>query len=105
LIWFFFLRHALFDNPKGWLILWWLLIALGILSTFSPAPGSIEAMIYTNLDVSLSAYIKVISQAFAFAFILHYWINHKVLKWLNWTMGIAFTLAMLLPALGLLVEH
>ena len=39
---FFPIREILFGKKNGWLITWWLLVALGILSTFGPAPGSIE---------------------------------------------------------------
>src|SRR5262245_49864224 len=36
------LREIIFGRRYGWLILWWLLVALGILSTFGPSPGSVE---------------------------------------------------------------
>lgn len=102
---FYPIRHPLFGSKLGWLVLWWLLVALGILSTFGPAPGSIEAMIYTNLEISFFTYVEVVAQAFAFSCILYYWINNKNLKWLNWVMGLAFAIVMLLPTLGLLVEQ
>lgn len=44
---FFPLRQQLFDKRTGWLLLWWLLVGLGILATFGPAPGSIEELVYT----------------------------------------------------------
>lgn len=102
---FYPMRNSLFGSKLGWLYLWWLLVALGILSTFGPAPGSIEAMIYTNLEISFFTYVEVVSQTLAFALILFYWVNNGELKWLNWVMGIAFTLVMLLPTLGLLVAQ
>lgn len=102
---FYPIRYSLFNNKLGWLILWWLLVALGVLSTFGPAPGSIEAIIYTHLDVSFFTYVEVVLQAFAFALILFYWININDLKWLNWLMGVAFTVVMVLPILGLLIEQ
>src|SRR6266545_7023423 len=37
------LRNVLFAERRGWLILWWLLLALGVLSTFGPSPGSVVA--------------------------------------------------------------
>ncbi|NUM77302.1 hypothetical protein HUU40_23335, partial [candidate division KSB1 bacterium] len=48
---FYPLREILFGRKNGWLILWWLLVALGILSTFGPPPGSIEGMIYTRIPI------------------------------------------------------
>lgn len=100
---FYPIRYSLLGSKLGWLKLWWLLVALGILSTFGPAPGSIEAMIYTDLDVSLVTYIEVVTQALALSFLLHYWVNNRQLRWLNWMMGLAFFVVMLLPTLGLLV--
>lgn len=100
---FYPIRHPLFGSKFGWLTLWWILVAVGVLSTFGPAPGSIEAMIYTYQDVSVFTYIEVVSQAFAFSCILYYWINNPNLRWLNWVMGLAFAIVMLLPTLGLLV--
>lgn len=102
---FYPIRHALFGSKFGWLILWWILVALGILSTFGPAPGSIEAMIYTYQDVSVFTYVEVVGQALAFSCILYYWMNNKNLRWLNWMMGLVFAVVMLLPILGLLVEQ
>ena len=102
---FYLIRHSIFGNRLGWLKLWWILIALGVLSTFGPAPGSIEAIIYTNQELSINTYVEVVLQALAFSCILYYWVNNKNLKWLNWVLGIAFALVMLLPTLGLLVEQ
>ncbi len=46
------LRSVLFAEKRGWLTLWWLLFALGVLSTFGPAPGSLEGLIYTKIPPS-----------------------------------------------------
>jgi hypothetical protein len=102
---FFPLREILFGKKNGWLTMGWLLVALGILSTFGPTPGSIEGMIYTILPISgqLVGWLEVIPQALLLSAILHYWVNHPEKKWLNWTLGIVFFVMMLLPVLGLLV--
>jgi hypothetical protein len=102
---FFPLREILFGKKNGWLVMGWLLVALGILSTFGPTPGSIEGMIYTILPISgqLVGWLEVIPQALLLSVILHYWVNHPEKKWLNWALGIVFFVMMLLPALGLLV--
>jgi hypothetical protein len=99
------LRSVLFAERRGWLILWWLLLALGVLSTFGPAPGSVEGMIYTTippLDQLLGLW-EVLLQSFLFSVILFHWVNHPEKQWLNWTLGIAFCILMILPVLGLLV--
>ena len=99
---FFPIREILFGKKKGWLIIWWILVALGILSTFGPAPGSIEGMVYTIIPVSITTYLEIVIQAFLLSMLLFYWINNPDKKWLNWVMGIAFILVMIMPLLGLI---
>src|SRR4051794_13411825 len=48
---FYLLRGPLFGQRRGWLVMWWLLVGIGIVSTFGPAPGSIEGMVYTRVPV------------------------------------------------------
>lgn len=48
---FYPLREVLFGRKRGWLVMWWLLVALGILGTFGPAPASLEGMVYTTWPV------------------------------------------------------
>lgn len=68
---FYPLRHILFGTERGWLVLWWLLVAIGILSTFGPAPGSIEAMIYTTRAITVFNYVEVVPQALLLSCILY----------------------------------
>jgi hypothetical protein len=102
---FYPLRETLFGRKNGWLIMWWLLVALGILSTFGPAPGSLEGMVYTIIPISqqLTGWLEVIPQALLLSIILFYWVNHPEKRWLNWLMVVLFALMLLLPAVGLLV--
>jgi hypothetical protein len=102
---FFLLRDILFGRKNGWLVLWIVLVVVGIISPFGPTPGSIEGMIYTivPLGIQLVGLPEVILQALILSVVLVYWVNHPEKKWLNWVMGIAFVLVMLLPTLGLLV--
>ncbi len=98
------LREAIFRRRSGWLILWWLLVALGILSTFGPAPGSVEGLIYTVLP-PLSQVLglwEVVLQSGMLSFLLWYWVNHPAKKWLGWSLGVLFAVLMVLPVLGLL---
>jgi len=103
---FYPLRDCLFGRKHGWLLIAWMLIALGMLSTFGPASGSIEGMIYTPVPIrsQLRGWIEVVPQALLLAALLSYWVNHPK-KWLNWLLGIVFFVAMALPALGLLVRR
>ncbi len=103
---FYPLREILFGRKNGWLVLWWLLVALGIFSTFGPAPGSMEGMIYTRLPVlgQLTGWIEVVPQAFLLSAILGYWVSRPDKKWLNWTLGVIFVLMMALPVMALLTR-
>lgn len=101
---FYPVKDILFGKKNGWLFIWLLLVSLGILSTFGPAPGSVEGMIYTILPVSINTYLEVISQTLLFSGLLYYWIKNPNKKLLNWIMGIAFFIVMILPVMGLLVR-
>lgn len=104
---FYPLRGGLFAERRGWLTLWWLLLALGVLSTFGPAPGSVEGLIYTiipPLDQILGLW-EVLLQSLLFSVILFHWIRHPEKTWLTWTLGVAFCIVLMLPVLGLLVTQ
>jgi hypothetical protein len=103
---FYPLRECLFGQKYGWLLMGWMLIALGILSTFGPAGGSIEGMIYTPVPIlfQIRGWLEVVPQALLFSALLFYWVNHAEKKWLNWLLGILFFVAMALPVLGLLTR-
>jgi hypothetical protein len=101
---FYPLRECLFVKKQGWLIMWWTLVALGILSTFGPAWGSIEGMIYTVIPIKrqMIGWLEVIPQALLLSVILHYWITHPEKWWLNWLLGSLFLLVLLPSMLGVL---
>jgi hypothetical protein len=101
---FYPLRSVLFSERRGWLILWWLLLALGVLSTFGPAPGSVEGMIYTIIPplTQMRGLWEVLLQSFLLSFLLFYWVKHPEKRWLSWTMGSAFCIVIAFPLLGLL---
>jgi len=98
---FYPLRGILFGRRNGWLIMWWLLVALGILSTFGPAPGSIEGLVFTVIPISIRGYLEVVPQALLLSASLFYWVKYPTKRWVNWVLGIAFFFALLLPVLGL----
>ena len=102
---FFLLRSVLFGREGGWLVMWIVLVVIGIISPFGPTPGSIEGMIYTILPIGiqLKGLIEILLQSLLLSGVLVYWVHHPNKKWLNWVMGIAFFLVMLLPMLGLLM--
>lgn len=99
------LREIVFARPRGWLVLWGLLVAVGIVSTFGPAPGSIEGLIYTVISIphQLRGLPEVLVQSAALAFGVVYLVNHPEKRWLHRLMIAAFVVMMVLPLLGLLV--
>jgi len=101
------LRSVLFAERRGWLTLWWLLFALGVLSTFGPAPGSVEGLIYTNIPplAQMLGLWEVLLQSFLLSVVVFHWVTHPEKRWLNWTLGIAFCIVMILPLLGLLLAQ
>ena len=103
---FYPLRNVLFTERRGWLTLWWLLLALGVLSTFGPAPGSVEGLIYTIISpqAQILGLWEVILQSLLFSVVLFFWVNHPEKRWINWTLGIAVSIVMILPLIGLLVR-
>jgi hypothetical protein len=103
---FYPLRDCLFGRKLGWVVMAWMLIALGILGTFGPVAGSMEGMIYTTAPIrsQLRGWWEVVPQALLLSAMLCYWVNHPEKKWLNWVLGILFFMGMALPVLGLLVR-
>ncbi len=101
---FYLLREPFFERKNGWLVMWLVLVVVGIIGVFGPAPGSVEGMIYTvfPLSVHLRSLPELLLQSLFLSLLLFYWINHPEKRWLNWVMGIAFALVMALPLLGLL---
>jgi hypothetical protein len=100
------LREILFAKAHGWLVLWWLFVALGIVSPFGPAPGSIEGLIYTVISVphQLLGLVEVLLQTLLLALGVVYWVNHPEKRWLGRLMTVAFALVILLPLAGLLAR-
>jgi len=103
---FYPLRETLFTRKNGWLIMWWILVALGTLSTFGPAPGSVEGMIYTVIPIpeQLRGWIEVIPQALLLSIGVFYWIKYPDKKWLNGLLWTIFVLFILFSVLGLLMQ-
>ena len=99
------LRRVVFAEKRGWLILWWLLLALGVLATFGPAPGSVEGLIYTIIPprAQMLGLWEVLLQSLLFSVVLYYWVNHPERRWMGWALGIAFCIVMILPLMGLLL--
>jgi len=104
---FYPFRETLFGRKHGWLLMGWMLIAVGILGTFAAAPGSMEGLIYTTIPVGvqLRGLLEIIPQALLLSALLYYWVNNPGKKWLTWLLTIVFALLMAVSVLGLLVPR
>ncbi|NIR48977.1 hypothetical protein GWO43_11120 [candidate division KSB1 bacterium] len=102
---FYQLRGVLFGSKNGWLKAWWLLVAIGILSTFGPSPGSVEGIIYTVVPLKshITSLPEVVLQSLLLAVILFYWVNHPEKRWLAGILWTVFVLVILMSTMGLLV--
>jgi hypothetical protein len=100
---FYPLRSVPVERRRRWLTLWWLLLALGVLSTFGPAAGSVEGLIYTTIPplAQILGLWEVLLQSFLLAALLFHWVRHPEKRWLSWALGIAFAVVLILPVLGL----
>jgi len=101
---FFLLRDILFKRKNGWLIAWIMLVFVGIISTFGPAPGSIEGYIYLKEGIikTSGGITEILVQSFLLSFVTYYWVNHPEKKWLSWFIGILFSIVLTLAFLSLL---
>jgi hypothetical protein len=101
---FYLLRQPLFGARAGWLVLWLVLVVVGVVGTFGPAPGSLEGIVYTTLPLRfhLASLPEIVVQSLALAGLLWYWVTHPAKKWLSWGLGVAFGAVLLLPSLGLM---
>lgn len=70
-----FLDGVAIDRPRGWLSLWGLLVGVGILSTYGPAPGSLEGLIYLRTPAlhQLTGLPEILAQSLAFSVCLVAW--------------------------------
>ena len=101
---FYWLRSILFRPRDGWAILWGLLVIVGILNTFGPAPGSLEGMVFTTPSVwsHIKGLPETLFQTLLLSVILWYWVRNPQKRWLTWVMGIAFGLILVMSGLGVL---
>ncbi|UWZ82681.1 hypothetical protein [Occallatibacter riparius] len=102
---FYLFREQFFGRKNGWLRMAWMLIGIGILGTFAAPSGSLEGFIFTTTPVlmQMRGYLEIVPQALLLSALLCYWINHPT-RWLNWTLGALYCVAVALPMLGLLAR-
>ena len=83
---FYLLRNQYFGTHYGWLTMWVVMAVLGIFSTFGPAPGSIEGLIFTTLPLRVQFWgfhSELLAQSLGLSGILFYWVRHPEKRWLR----------------------
>jgi hypothetical protein len=101
----YLIRDSVFGRKRGWIVFAAVLIGLGILGTFGPAPGSLEGMIFTTIPLprQLAGYLEVVPQATLLACGTVHWAGHPGKRRLTAAWVAAFLLIIALSLLGLLV--
>ena len=51
--------------------------------------------------MQVRGYLEIMTQAVLLSALLCYWVNHQGKKWLNWTLGIAYAVCVVLPMMAL----
>jgi hypothetical protein len=94
-------RSVFLGGDKGTLRLAVLLIAIGVLSTYGPAPGSLEGLVYTRLPLALHLFglPEVIIQPALFSMLLVAW-HHRPHRAWGIVLGILTALTVLMSLAG-----
>lgn len=103
---FYLRRDPFFSQPRGWLAMWIMLVVVGIVSTFGPAPSSIEGLVYTTIPARFQlgwGLLEVLAQSLLLSVGTWYWVRHPEQRRLTWVMSALFMIALILPAMGLLL--
>ena len=76
------IRKIIIDQKYGWLILWNIIVLIGILSTPSASPASIEGVIYSKLPLwyHFLGFPELLMQSFCFSYLLVKWENGRLNK-------------------------
>jgi hypothetical protein len=76
-------RRVFLEGERGWLRLWGLLLGLGILSTYGPAPGSVEGLLYTTIPPfdQVKGLSEIVGQSLAFSILLVAWCRRPHKAW------------------------
>lgn len=100
---FHLFRERLFGSKNGWLVMAWMLIGIGVLGTFGAPGGSLEGFIYTTTPALLQmrGWLEVVPQAVLLSALLVYWVRNPGRKWMGWSLGAAYAIAVGLPLLSL----
>ena len=90
-------RQVFLSSPRGWLLLWGLMLGLAVLSPTGPAPGSIEGFIYTKPPIlqQVRGYLEVVPQTLTFSLIVVAWNRRPTRAWTIVMVGLTLVVALL----------
>ncbi len=99
-------KQIFLHEDKGWLKLWLLFVGLGILSTFGPALGSIDGLIYTTVPMYIQASFlpELLLQSLLLSLGLCYWYAHPK-KSFNFISVVLLILILLMSLAGFLASE
>jgi hypothetical protein len=94
-------RSVFLRDPRGAAKLAMLLIGIGVLSTYGPAPGSLEGIVYTRfpLEIHLFGLPEVVVQAASFSIVVVAWHRRPHRAWAI-VFGIVTGLTLLMSLAG-----
>jgi len=97
------LRDRLLAQPRGWPVLWGLLVVLGLLGSYVAGPGSFEGAIYTTLPLDLQLLMLGLAlvQTLVFSLCLVGWYRRPHPAW-GWVFGVLVVLTLALSGGGAL---
>lgn len=100
---FYPFREKLFGSKRGWLLMAWILIGIGILGTFAAPAGSLEGYIYTMIPVAIQmrGYLEIVPQALLLSALLFYWVRHPRKLWVTVAATTLWAICVILPVLSL----
>jgi hypothetical protein len=96
-------RRVFLEAPRGWLLLWGLMLGLAVLSPTGPAPGSVEGFIYTKVPIGqqMRGYFEVLPQTLAFSLLVVAWSRRPTRAW-SVVMVVLTAIVLLLSVMGYL---
>lgn len=98
-------KDVFLGKKNGWLYLCGVMVALTLIGSVVPGPGSIEGLLYTNLPLALhlDGYPEVITQMIGFSYLVYYW-EHNQSKKLTYAIVAVFLAIVFMLSMGVYVN-
>lgn len=98
-------RKVIFDNKRGWILLWGLFVALAILSPAGAAPSSIEGIVYSVFPLwfHLIGLPEILLQTLALSFLFYLWEQNPEEKKISIPFIVIFVVLVVMLVWGLIL--